>query len=104
MGLGCDFSQLAMELGKGLYWYQYGTRKWKKEDKKTKEFGIKCLDDYCEAMELQQEAIFLFLLFWTKATGVKEPGRMIGQMVWEERYDCLVKEFGEEESEEGRGV
>ena len=32
--------------------------------------------------------------------GVKEPGQIIGQMVWEGRYDCSVKEFGEEE----RGV
>merc|ERR1711991_507187 len=29
--------------------------------------------------------------------GVKEPGRMIGKMVWEGRYECLVKEFGDVE-------
>merc|ERR1711991_1302711 len=87
--LGCHFDRLAMEIGKGLYWYQYGTEGWNERDERTKEFVIKCLDYYRETIELQQEAIFLFLLFWNKTTGVKEPGRMIGEMVWEGRYDCL---------------
>jgi len=102
--LGRDFNQLAMEIGKGLYWYQHGTKKWNGRGEKTKEFGIKCLDYYCEMIELQQEAIFLFLLFWNKMTGVKEPGRMIGQMVWKGQYDCLVKDFGDDKEEEERGV
>ena len=95
-----------MEIGKGLYWYQYKSLSWGwgYNKKKEEEFGVKCLDYYCETIEPQQEAIFLFLLFWNETTKVKGPGQMIGQMVWEERYDCLVKEFGEEESEEGRGV
>merc|ERR1711991_129616 len=95
--LGCDFNRLAMEIGKGLYWYQYGAESWEKRDQTNKVFGIKCLDYYCETIELRQESIFLFLLFWNKTTGVKGPGRMIGQIVWEGRYDCLVKELGEEE-------
>ena len=78
-----------------LYWFQDGTWKWNDQDETEQRFGVKCLDYYCETMELQQESIFLFLLFWNKTTGVKGPGRMIGQMVWEGRYDCLVKEFGE---------
>merc|ERR1711991_156666 len=101
--LGCDFNRLAMEIGKGLYWYQYETEDWHDLDGEEKESGIKCLDYYCKTIELQQEAIFLCLLFWNQTTGVKGPGRMIGQMVWEGRYDYLVKEFGdEEESEEER--
>merc|ERR1711991_874926 len=93
-GLGCDF-RLAMEIVKGLYWYQYGTKGWESQTEKDRDFGVKCLDYYCETIELQQEAIFLFLLLWNKATRVKGPGRMIAKMVWEERYDCLVKKFGE---------
>ena len=93
--LDCDFNRLAMELGKGLYWYKFGTEEWDKRDEAAREFGVKCLDYYCETLELQQAAILLFLLFWNKTTGVKGPGRMIGQIVWEGRYDCLVKKCGE---------
>ena len=102
--LGCDFHRLAMEIGKGLYWYQYQGFFWSAVDSRMQDFGVSCLDYYCGAMESQQEAIVLFLWFWNEATGVKGPGQMIGQMVWEERYECLVKEFGVEESEEERGV
>merc|ERR1711991_48326 len=94
--LGCNFNRLAMEIGKGLYWYQYGTETWKDAYEAVQEFGVKCMDYYCETIELKQEAIFLFLLFWNQTTGVKEPGQMIGEMAWEGRYDYLVKEFGEE--------
>merc|ERR1711991_635610 len=62
--LGCDFTRLTMEIGRGLYWYQYEGEHWKEQDATAREFGIKCLDYYCETIELQQEAILSFLLFW----------------------------------------
>merc|ERR1711991_540116 len=91
-----------MEIGKGLYWYLYETEGWDREDEERKEFGVKCLDYYCKTIELQQEAIFMFLLLWNETTGVKEPGRMIGEMVWEGRYDCYVKAFRREEVDEDK--
>ena len=99
---GCDLSRLAMELGKGLYWYHFETPLWRRRMDIGKKLGTKCLEYYCELIDLQQEAIFLFLLFWNETTGVKGPGQIIGQMVWKGRCDCLVKYFGEEELEEGR--
>merc|ERR1711991_798995 len=90
------FQQLAMEIGKGLYWYQYDSERFSQEGELKQAFGSKCLDYYCETIELQQEAIFLFLLFWNKTTGVKDVGQTIGEMAWEGRYKFLVKEFGEE--------
>ena len=51
-------------------------------------------------IELQQEAIFLFLLFWNKMTGVKIIGQIIGHIVWEGRYDSMVKKFGEKTKKE----
>ena len=82
-----------MEIGKGLYWYQYESKAWEWQSEMEMEVGVKYFDYYCETMELQQEAILLFLLYWNKMTGVKGPGQMIGKMVWEERYDRLLKKI-----------
>merc|ERR1711991_11235 len=97
--LGCDFNRLTWEIGKGLY--QYETINWQMQVEKVQELGVKCLHYYCETIDLQQGAIVLFLLFWNKTTGVKEPGQLIGKIVWEGRYDCLVKKFGKSEAESG---
>jgi hypothetical protein len=74
--LDCDFDQLCYSLGWGLYWYQY--------ENDDNSFVNGCLDYYCSCVELQQKSIFTFLLFWNRTTrGVKGPGQMIAQMVWE---------------------
>jgi tetratricopeptide (TPR) repeat protein len=90
----CDFDQLCYWLGWGLYWCMYGTEDWKRQnDKKNKVFGNRCIDYYCENVELQQESILTFLLCWNKTTGVKGPGLMIAQMVLEESL-ILPFQFG----------
>jgi hypothetical protein len=92
--LDCDFDQLCYSLGWGLYWYQYDTRKWNERSDEEKAFGTRFLDYYCCCVELQQKSIFTFLLCWNRMTGgVKGPGQMIAQMVWEEREDNLLKRF-----------
>jgi hypothetical protein len=98
--LDFDFSQLCYSLGWGLYWYQYGSEDWTKYSNKNKAFGNRCLNYYCSCVELQQKSIFTFLLCWNRTTGVKEPGQMIAQMVWEAREDNLVKTFGQIDGEE----
>jgi hypothetical protein len=91
--LDCNFDQLSYALGWGLYWYQYGSKKWTKQSDEVKAFGNRCLDYYCSCVELQQKSIFTFLLSWNRTTGVKGPGQMIAQLVWEGREDDPVKRF-----------
>jgi hypothetical protein len=86
--LDCDFNQLCYSIGWGLYWYQ-DTR-----------WANRWLDYYCSCVELQQKSIFSFLLFWNRTTGVKGPGQMIAQMVWETREENLVKTFEESDGKE----
>ena len=89
--LDYDFNQLCYSLGWGLYWYQYDTTRWGLESDKEKASGNRCLDYYCSCVELQQKSIFTFLLCWNQTTrGVKGPGQIIAQMVWERREDNLV--------------
>jgi hypothetical protein len=95
--LDCDSNQLCYLLGWGLYWYQHGSKEWKSQNYGTRSFGKHCLDFYCACIELQQKSILAFLLFWNRTTGrMKEPGRMIAQMVWEERETNLLLKFGEQ--------
>jgi hypothetical protein len=97
----CDFDQLCYTLGWGLYWYLYDSKEWnRRDDEKEKAFGNHCLDYYCSCVELQQKSIFTFLLFWNRTTGIKGPGQMIGQRVWEEMEDNLEKTFEERDGEE----
>jgi hypothetical protein len=91
--LDCDFNQLCYSLGWGLYWHKYGSEWWNRKSDEEKAFADRCLDFYCTCVEQQQKSIFTFLLFWNRATGVKEPGRMIAQMVWEGRRDNLLRGF-----------
>jgi TPR repeat protein len=85
-------SDLYYILGWGLYWYTYDEENF--YYKEHKEFCIRCLEYYCSSVELQQESIFTFLMFWNRtAGGVKGPGQMIGKMVWEGREENLVKSF-----------
>jgi hypothetical protein len=101
--LDCDFNQLCYLLGQGLFWYKYGSEAWKRESRNEKAFGNRCLVYYCSCVERQQDSIFTFLLCWNRTTGgVKGPGQMIAQMVWDGREDNLVKTFeqnGEKEPE-----
>jgi hypothetical protein len=91
--LDCDFNQFCYSLGWGLYWYQYEARRWEHESDESKAFGNRCLDYYCSCVELQQKSIFTFLLCWNRTTGVKGPGQIIAQMVWEGREDNLVSQL-----------
>jgi hypothetical protein len=79
-----DFNQLSFTLGWGLYWYKYGTVAWMRQTEEDQQYGDRCIDFYCATMELQQESILTFLLFWNQTVGVKDVGTMIGKMVWEE--------------------
>jgi hypothetical protein len=99
--LDCDFNKLRYSLGWGLYWYQYEAWGWKHQFDYSKVFGERCLDYYCSCIELQQKSIVTFLLCWNRTTGgVKGPGQMIAQMVWEGRGDNLVKTFEKSAGEE----
>jgi hypothetical protein len=99
--LDCNFDQFSYSLGWWLFWYWYGIgdwkgQEWKGQRDKIKALARRCLDYYCSCVELQQKSIFLFLLCWNRTTGgIKGPGQMIAQMVWEEREDNLVKTFEE---------
>jgi TPR repeat protein len=96
----CDVIQLCYTLGSGMYWYFYKSEQWDKFDDKGRVFGERCLDFYCSCVELQQKSIFTFLLCWNRTTGVKGPGQIIAQMVWEERADNLTKAFEENDGDE----
>jgi hypothetical protein len=91
-------NQLCYALGWGLYWYQYGSRDWRQRSDTEKAFGNRCLDYYCSRVDLQQKSIYTFLWFWNQKTGgIKGPGQMIAQMVWEGREDNLVMLFSQTE-------
>jgi hypothetical protein len=98
--LDYDLNELCYTLGWGVFWYLYGCQQWNRRSDAEKEFGIRCLDYYCSCVELQQKSIFTFLWFWNRTVGVKGPGQMIAQLVWEEREDNLVKTFEESDGEE----
>jgi TPR repeat protein len=92
--LDCSFDQFCYILGWGLYWYQYESEDWNEQDDEDRAFGNRCLDFYCSCVELQQESIFLFLLYWNRTTGgIKGPGQMIGKIVWKGREENLVRGF-----------
>jgi TPR repeat protein len=100
--LDCDFNQLCYSLGWGLYWYEYGSEDWNEQCDKDRLFGSQCFDYYCYCVELQQKSIFSFLLSWNRATGgVKGPGQMIVQMVWEGKETNLLLRFGEKRESRG---
>jgi hypothetical protein len=100
--LDCDFNQLCFSLGWGLYWNKYETEEWKYQGDVEKAFGKRCVDFYCSCVELQQKSIFTFLLFWNRtASGVKEPGKIIAQMVWEGKGTNVLLRFGEKREKRG---
>jgi hypothetical protein len=87
-----DLTRLVLEIGKGMYWHMDGDYHNPKGE--IAEFAEKCLDYYCDAMDLQQQSLLLFLLFWKKKTaGLKDVGKMIAEVVWQGRYECVVTEF-----------
>jgi hypothetical protein len=98
--LDYDFNQLCYSLGWGMYWYQCDTWDWNDLSDEGQAFGNRCLDFYCSCVELQQKSVLTFLLLWNRMTGVKGPGQMIAQMVWEGREENLVKTFEESGGEE----
>jgi hypothetical protein len=94
-----DCNQLCYSLGWGLFWYKYEMGRWKYQSDRNQVFGSRCLVYYCSCVELQQKSIFTFLLCWNRVTGVKGPGQIIAQMVWEQREDNLVVSFEGKEPE-----
>jgi hypothetical protein len=96
--LDCDFDQLCYLLGWGLFWHQYEREALRPDVQKA--FANQCLNFYCSCVELQQKSIFAFLLFWNQSIGIKGPGQIIAQMVWEQREDNLVRTFEEIDGEE----
>jgi hypothetical protein len=80
-------------LGWGLYWYQFGTAEWNKRTNEEKALSNFCLDYYCSCVEQQQKSIFTLLSCWNRSTGIKGPGQMIAQMVWEDKENNLVDIF-----------
>jgi hypothetical protein len=85
-----DCDGVCFALGWGMYWDKYDPNE--KSDL-LKPLALRCLDYYCSCVQLQQESIFTFLLWWNQTTRVKGPGQMIAQMVWEGREDNLVQTF-----------
>jgi hypothetical protein len=104
--LDYDFDQLCYALGWGLYWYQYKEDDDDQSHDLLKDFAKRCLNYYCSCVELQQESIFTFLLFWIRTTGVKEPGKIIGKMVWEQRKENLIPslEHGERQGPNSKRI
>jgi TPR repeat protein len=99
--LDCEINQLCYSLGWGGYWYLYGSEDWIEQDDEDRAFGERCMDFYSSCVELQQKSIFTFLLCWNRTTGgVKGPGQMIAQMVWEGQEENLVGEFEQSDGEE----
>lgn len=80
-----DINRLVIELGKGIRNRIF--------DVDYKKFGKLCKNYYLSSMTLQQESIFIFLHFWNKTFGIKDVGKMIGKLVWNGRYECLIKDF-----------
>jgi hypothetical protein len=60
-----------------------------------KRFGEKLLDFFCRCVELQQEAIWLFLMYWKRAVGIKDLGRLIAEQVYQERAKNVLVDFEE---------
>jgi hypothetical protein len=74
-------------LGWGLYWYaEYDVSGWL--DSNLLEYFIACDTE-------QKKALTTFLVFWNQTTGVKGPGQMIGQMVWEAKGRKRLVRFDE---------
>jgi hypothetical protein len=86
-----EFDGLCFALGWAMYWDKYDPNV---RSDVLKPLTLRCLDYYCSCVEVQQLSIFTFLFWWNRTTGgVKGPGQMIAQMVWEEREDNLVQTF-----------
>jgi hypothetical protein len=83
-----DSDRLCYALGWGSYWYVQ--RIGSSISSQALSFANRCLDYYCSCVELQQKSIFTFLLCWKQMGLLKDVGRMIAMMVWEEREDNLV--------------
>jgi TPR repeat protein len=84
--------RMCYALGEGMYWHMFGSKVWSVVPyQEVTAFGERCLKYYCEMVELQQESICTFLLFWNRAVGVKDIGVVIGKKVWEERKENLIK-------------
>jgi hypothetical protein len=91
--LDCDFNQLCYALGWGLYWCLYRRNEWNSLRDELQTFGQCCFDFYVATLELEQESIFTFLLFWNRTVGVKDAGVLIGKMVWKDDPSVRVKQL-----------
>jgi hypothetical protein len=100
---GMDLNQICFTFGYALYWEVYypgsipkrgeSRPKWWYVSPKKQKFGERCIDYYCNEIKFLQKSVFLFLLYWNQQIGIKGPGQMIAQMVWEERGENPIFSF-----------
>lgn len=88
-------TSLPLQIGRTMYWQFYQSKQLNYLTRgEIIEFGEKCMDYYCEMMDLQQQSIFSFLLSWNYVTGgMKDVGKLIAKMVWDVRYENAIKKF-----------
>jgi len=88
-------TSLPLQVGRTMYWQFYQSKQIHySATKEIIEFAEKCMDYYCEMMDLQQQSIFSFLLSWNCVTGgMKDVGKLIAKMVWDFRYENAIKKF-----------
>jgi hypothetical protein len=85
------------EVGKSMYWHRYlpqDTNRWKSQnrwEKPDNDLSLKCMHFYCESIQMTQKSIFLFLFFWQQQFGVRDVGKLIAQLVWEDREILFAK-------------
>jgi hypothetical protein len=84
---------LAYELGRALYFDVYHESLFKYNQKYSGGFAEKCLDFYCDNIDLTQSAIVTFLAFWKQRGMNRDVGILIGKMVWSQRDVLLISKI-----------
>lgn len=87
-----DGLDLVYMVGKMLYWYVYDTEKWEEmveHEGVDGEFGLRCLDFYCDNIDRCREEVFTFLMCLKKCGVIRDAGVVAGKMLWEMREEGL---------------
>jgi TPR repeat protein len=77
-------------LGAGLFWHGHGMPMYNRQPLETTAVLEQALEYYCLNVDLQQESLLTFLMFWNRRSNVKQVGSIIAKMVWNEREDKLI--------------